>query len=406
MTVSVLTAVSTTLGTGPPRRPAAARNDASQAGSNCSAMVELALTRSRLRRSARKAAIPASSPAATSSSRAAHSAITVPSAVRLEPRGVRCTSATPVCASIAAIRADTACWLTPACRAALFRLPVWATASSTSSAARSGTCWLSAIRSPHQIQATLVSCQARDNYCTLPAACQGRNMTTSTGALAGMNTAAAQPRAQVRAALADSCLLALSCLISYWLATTILALAHSPSQADDLLGGMWAVIATVFVLRHSYSQSMAAALSRMAATLVSFVLCLAYLAFLPFHPWALAGLIGLSALAVTLLGRPGDAVTAAITTAVVMVAAELAPHDAWQQPILRLADTVIGVAVGIAAAWIGLRVLRRQLGSFHRKINGDAGARANSQAGRDQVVNPLALTRPGPADVPANLKQA
>ena len=254
-------------------------------------------------------------------------------------------------------------------------------------------------------------------------------MTISPGALADMTTAAVQtrtasgvsrdpmnhhsvavspahPRVQVRAALADSCLLALSCLISYWLATHILALAHSPSQADDLLGGMWAVIATVFVLRHSYSQSIAAALSRMAATLVSFVLCLAYLAFLPFHSWALAALIGLSALAVTLLGRPGDAVTAAITTAVVMVAAELAPHNAWQQPILRLADTAIGVVVGIVAAWIGLRVLRRQVRSFHRKINGDAGRRTNSQARRDQVVNPLTLTRPGPADVPANLKQA
>ena len=90
----------------------------------------------------------------------------------------------------------------------------------------------------------------------------------------------------------------------------------------------------------------------------------------------------------------------------VLVAAELAPHDAWQQPILRLADTAIGVAVGIAAAWIGLRVLRRQLRSFARKINGDAGGRANSQARRGQVVNPLALARPGPADVPANRKQA
>ena len=232
-------------------------------------------------------------------------------------------------------------------------------------------------------------------------------MTISPGALADMTTAAVQtrtasgvsrdpmnhhsvavspahPRAQVRAAVADSCLLALSCLISYWLATTILALAHSPSQADDLLGGMWAVIATVFVLRHSYSQSMAAALSRMAATLVSFVLCLAYLAFLPFHPWALAALIGLSALAVTLLGRPGDAVTAAITTAVVMVAAELAPHNAWQQPILRLADTAIGVAVGIAAAWTGLRVLRRQLRSFDEKVHGDEGGRTHSQASHDQ----------------------
>jgi len=170
--------------------------------------------------------------------------------------------------------------------------------------------------------------------------------------------AAAARRAQVREAVADSGLLALSCLISYWLATTILAHAHS-GTADDLLGGMWAAIATVFVLRHSYHQSIAAALSRMSATLVSFALCLAYLVFLPFHAWALAVLIGLSVLAATLIGRPEDAITAAITTTVVMVVAQLSPHNAWQQPILRLADTAIGVAVGIAAAWAGLRLTHR-----------------------------------------------
>jgi len=54
-----------------------------------------------------------------------------------------------------------------------------------------------------------------------------------------------------------------------------------------------------------------------------------------------------SALVVTLAGRPGDAVTAAITTAVIMVVAAISPHDAWEQLILRLADTVIGVAVGV-----------------------------------------------------------
>ena len=116
----------------------------------------------------------------------------------------------------------------------------------------------------------------------------------------------------------------------------------------QLLGGMWAVIATVFVLRSSYKQSISAALSRVMATIVSFALCLIYLAFLPFHPWALAVLVAASALAATLIGLPGDAVTAAITTTVVLVVAAVSPQHAWQQPILRLADTVIGVAVGVA----------------------------------------------------------
>ena len=59
----------------------------------------------------------------------------------------------------------------------------------------------------------------------------------------------------------------------------------------------------------------------MAATFVSSVLCLIYLAFLPFHVWALAVLVGASALTVMLLGRLCDAVTAGITTTVVMVVA-------------------------------------------------------------------------------------
>jgi hypothetical protein len=101
-----------------------------------------------------------------------------------------------------------------------------------------------------------------------------------------------------------------------------------------------------------------AALSRVAATAVSFVLCLLYLAFLPFHPWALAVLTGASALAATLLGRPGDAASAGITTAVIPVVAAVSPQHAWQQPILRLADTVVGVGVGIGTAWAGLQAKR------------------------------------------------
>ena len=165
-------------------------------------------------------------------------------------------------------------------------------------------------------------------------------------------------RPQARTAVVECVVLAVACLITYWLARTLLSRVYSVSRDDDLLGGMWAVLATIFVMRDSYGRSVAAAVSRMAATLVSFVLCLIYLAFLPFHAWALAVLVGASALAVMLLGRPVDAVTAGITTAVIMVVAAVSPQHAWQQPILRLADTVVGVAVGVVAAWTGIRVKR------------------------------------------------
>jgi hypothetical protein len=150
-------------------------------------------------------------------------------------------------------------------------------------------------------------------------------------------------------AVIHGAVLAVSCQASYWLVTRVLAQIHPVSKSDDLLGGMWAVIATVFVYHDSYKRSVSAALSRMAATLVSFALCLAYLLIFPFHAWGMAVLIGIGAIIVTLIGKPEASVTTGITTAVVMVVAGLDPRDAWVQPILRLFDTLLGAAVGLAA---------------------------------------------------------
>lgn len=76
----------------------------------------------------------------------------------------------------------------------------------------------------------------------------------------------------------DSAVLAIACLITYMLVTDILSRAYLLSRDDDLIGGLWAVIATVFVFRDSCRHSVSAAVSGIAATAVSFVLCLAYLA--------------------------------------------------------------------------------------------------------------------------------
>jgi uncharacterized membrane protein YccC len=168
-------------------------------------------------------------------------------------------------------------------------------------------------------------------------------------------------RGKALIAVRESTVLALGSVLTYWLVSGPISHIYSESSTDDMLGGLWAVLSTIFVLRESYQQSITAAVSRMSATTVSFVLCLIYLIFLPFHVWALGLLIGVSALAVTVIGRPGDAITAAISTAVVMIVAGVSPHQAWHQPILRFADTLVGVVVGIAAAWADLHVVRRWL---------------------------------------------
>ncbi|MFD4973237.1 FUSC family protein [Streptomyces sp. NPDC058424] len=154
------------------------------------------------------------------------------------------------------------------------------------------------------------------------------------------------PKAKNGKLLTYSIEVGLAGLLSYWAATGIWSSAHRPYE-DEQLGGMWAAISTIFVVRECKSKSLTAAIARMSATLISFVLCLVYLAFLPFHAWGLALLVALSVLVPGLVGRPGDEVTAAITTTVVMVVAGLNAHAAWKQPLLRLADTSIGVTAGI-----------------------------------------------------------
>lgn len=144
--------------------------------------------------------------------------------------------------------------------------------------------------------------------------------------------------------------LALAALLSYDLATKILTSAIS-SRDDQMLGGMWSVVATLFVCRESYRQSVSAALSRTAATSVSFILCLGYLLVFPFSSWGMTALITIGAMFLILIGRPEDVMTTSITTAVVLVVAGISPQRSWAQPILRLVDTLIGIAVGITAAW-------------------------------------------------------
>jgi uncharacterized membrane protein YccC len=163
-----------------------------------------------------------------------------------------------------------------------------------------------------------------------------------------------RPLPSIGQAVAMGGVLAIACLFSYALIAHLLSQAYLVSQDDGLLGGMWAVVATVIVYRFRYQQRLSAALSRMAPTLLSFVLCLVYLLIFPFSAGGMAALIGIGAIVLTLLGRPEDIITTGITTAVVMVVAGISPRHAWIQPILRLIDTIVGIGVGIVAARISL----------------------------------------------------
>jgi uncharacterized membrane protein YccC len=154
--------------------------------------------------------------------------------------------------------------------------------------------------------------------------------------------------------------MAIACLITYWIMTH--TLSRFVDESSDFLGGMWAVVATVFVFRETRVRSLSAGIARLIATCVSFALCLLYLSFFPFTPVGMAALIAIGTVAMALLGRRDDIVTVGITTVVVMVVAAMSPVDAWQQPVLRLADTMVGIAVGVACKCVGSFLFHKLFG--------------------------------------------
>jgi uncharacterized membrane protein YgaE (UPF0421/DUF939 family) len=144
--------------------------------------------------------------------------------------------------------------------------------------------------------------------------------------------------------------MAIACLISYWITTT--ALSGLVGRDVDYLGGMWATVATVFVFRDTRKGSLSAGAQRFMATCVSFALCQLYLWIFPFEAAGMAALLGIGTLVMMKLGRREVIITTAITTAVVMVVAAMDSRHASLQPMLRLLDTVVGIAIGIGAKWV------------------------------------------------------
>ena len=154
--------------------------------------------------------------------------------------------------------------------------------------------------------------------------------------------------------------MAIACGISYTIITHVLI--QFVARDDVLLGGMWAVVATTFVFKETRESTLSAGLARLIATCVSFALCLAYLLIFPFTGLGMAVVIGVGTIVMVLLGRQEDIVTTGITTTVVLVAAALSTQPAWHQPILRLVDTLVGIAVGVLCKWLASYAFYRAIG--------------------------------------------
>jgi uncharacterized membrane protein YccC len=150
---------------------------------------------------------------------------------------------------------------------------------------------------------------------------------------------------------------AIACLVTYRI--LIHGLFRYVDHAHDLLGGLWGVLATVFVFRETRSASREAGISLLIATSVSFVLCMAYLWTLPFNAVGMVVLLAIGTLVMTLLGRRDSVAATSVTTAVVLIVAALDPLHAVEQPWLRVVDTAVGVVSGICWRFAGSLLISR-----------------------------------------------
>jgi uncharacterized membrane protein YccC len=155
--------------------------------------------------------------------------------------------------------------------------------------------------------------------------------------------------------------LAIACVITYYVALYVFPTFFN--DANHAIGVLWAAISAAFVFREDRAHALSAGLGRLRATCVSFVLCLIYLWFLPATPLGMGVLIAAGGIIVIALGWRDDVITTAITTIVVVAVAALAPHNAWQQPVLRFFDTVLGIVVGIVCKWVASLLFQRVRGA-------------------------------------------
>jgi len=139
-------------------------------------------------------------------------------------------------------------------------------------------------------------------------------------------------------------------LVAYWGA--LFALAPVSATTSNTIGALWATVSALFVFREHRADSFSAAGSRLLATCISAVLCLIYLLFFTPTMFGMAVVITVGTVLMLVSRRNGEVATTAITTAVVMIVAILEPKNAWHQPLLRLADSTIGIVVGVVAKWL------------------------------------------------------
>ena len=156
------------------------------------------------------------------------------------------------------------------------------------------------------------------------------------------------PQIKTRDALLKALQNTLVSLLAYLGGYYLTALFHVPSAA---LGGLWALISGIVVLRETDRETWSSAWLRVIGTLVGAVISAVYLTFLPFSILGMGVAIGVTVLLCQFLGIPDNARLAALTVGVIMVISSLHPDiNPVINALFRFVESLIGTGVALAVA--------------------------------------------------------
>lgn len=138
---------------------------------------------------------------------------------------------------------------------------------------------------------------------------------------------------------------ALSVLISYLLGQK---LSESFSEIDPIIGALWTVISTIFVLEEGHLETYKASFMRILGSLIGAATSALFLFLMGRTLGALVTCIFFTIVLCSVLKLYSYLKVANISVAVIMIVAELQnPENIWLFSFLRFLDAAIGIGVAI-----------------------------------------------------------
>ena len=154
-----------------------------------------------------------------------------------------------------------------------------------------------------------------------------------------------------------ACQTVLAVVIAYLLGFGLNQLFH---LGNSVIGGLWCAISGILMIQTLMQESFKMGWSRLWGSLVGGIISAIVATFTGYHIWSLCVCIFLTVVAVKLCRIQSTLRIAGITVVVVMIIGMATPNvPAWQNSLMRVVESAMGITVGISIVWLCLPIRRK-----------------------------------------------